>query len=88
MSKKKPVQTAHKERKSSLSYRMTSKAYSELMRRCKGKIQDVKNEILRGLSLPQSFKEIVKLDKETGEIREVLIESSFVDEVVDIIVVD
>jgi hypothetical protein len=76
----------HRERKSSLSYQMTGDAYRELLRRCKGSIPAAKMELLRGLSMPQSFKEIVKMDKQNNEIREVILDSSYVDELVEIIV--
>ena len=82
------MQKPHRERKSSLAYRMNTIAYKDLMRRCKGSIKAAKMELLRGLCLPESFKEITKLDKQTNEIKEVFIETSYVDELVEIIVVD
>lgn len=69
-------------------YKMNSIAYKELMRRCRGSIDAAKMEILRGLSLPQSFKEISKLDKKTNKIKEVYFQTKYVDELIEIIVVN
>jgi len=65
---------------------MTGEAYRELLRRCKGSIPAAKMELLRGLNMPQNYREIVKIDKKTKEVREVLLDSSYVDELVEIIV--
>jgi len=67
------------------SYSMNAIAYKELLKRCKGNIQMAKNEILRGLNIPLSHKEFTKLTKK-GDLVEVYISSSYVNELDEIIV--
>lgn len=67
---------------------MNRKAYDELIRRCKGSVKAAKLEILRGLCMPETFREVTKVDKKSNEIKELYIESKYLDTILEVIVDD
>ena len=70
-----------------MSYVINKISFREMMKRCKGNIELAKKDILAGLSLPETFRELTILNKD-GEVKEIKLESGYADDLLEIVVVD